>query len=255
MRADDLLSLSGKVALVTGAGHGIGRAYAEAMAECGADVAAVDLNADLAEGAAQYVRSLGRRGVAVQADVTAEADVVRAFDEAIAALGRLDAVFANVGGSGPSEWSALGEITLEEWQQTIQFNLTASMLTVREAARRMAPQGRGKIICTASNWGLVSPDSVRLTPYAAAKGGVVNFVRSAATLLARQGIQINAIAPGPIETGRRTPERAAITVQRVPLGRQGQPDELKGTAVLLASAASDYMVGAIIPVDGGLTAW
>lgn len=117
------------------------------------------------------------------------------------------------------------------------------------------PAGGGKIICTASNWGLVSPDSVRLTPYAAAKGAVVNFVRSAATLLARQGIHLNAIAPGPIETGRRTLERAAEIVKRVPLARQGVPDDLKGAAVLLASAASDYMVGAIIPVDGGLIAW
>lgn len=261
MRADQMLSLQGKKAVVTGAGHGLGRAYAEAMAECGADVAVIDINAELVAETAAYVRSIGRQAFPLHADMTDETQVTKAMQDAVTSLGGLDIVFANVGGTSRGlipPGGTFADALLGPWHKTMELNITSTMLTTREAAKHMMRLGKtmehpGKIICTASIHGLVSGDTVDTVDYNTAKGAVVNFIRSAGTALAKHGINVNGIAPGPFDTHGQSPRTIEVGT-RTPLGRHAEPHELKGAAVLLASAASDYMVGHIIVVDGGQTA-
>jgi len=260
----DLFRLDGKVALVTGAGSGLGRAYAEAMAEAGADVACADLDLAAAESTLAYVRKQGRRGIALKVDVGREADVVQMTADAAGELGGLDVVFANAGIAETRQ--PILEATLEQWQRVIDVDLTSVFLTAREAARSMIPRGHGKIISTASIIGFVSVhDGGQTRAYAAAKAGVVNFTRSLGVELAPHNIQVNAIAPTFTKTNIRggvlsadTPEseriRAGI-VERTPMRRLGEPDDFKGVAVFLASAASDLMTGFTVAVDGGWLAW
>jgi len=260
----DLFRLDGKVALVTGAGSGLGRAYAEAMAEAGADVACADLDLAAAEATAAYARDQGRQAIALQADVSKEPSVVAMTAETVRQLGRLDVVFANAGIAEVRQ--PIVEATLEQWQRVIDVDLTSVFLTAREAAKVMVPQRSGKIISTASIIGFVAVHDGGLTrAYAAAKAGVVNFTRSLGVELAPHNIQVNAIAPTFTKTNIRggilraeTPESAAIRAkieERTPMGRLGDPDEFKGVAVFLASAASNLMTGFTVAVDGGWLAW
>jgi len=260
----DLFKLDGKVALVTGAGSGLGRAYSQALAEVGADVACVDLDLDAAERVAAGARQLGRRAVALRADVTSEAEIGAAFASAAERLGTVDIAFANAGVAENRQ--PIVEATLEQWQRVIDADLTSVFLTAREAARLMIPRRAGKIISTASIIGFVSVhDGGQTRAYAAAKAGVVNFTRSLAVELAPHNIQVNAIAPTFTRTNLRpdaffgeTPQARAFRqsiVERTPMGRLGEPDDFKGVAVFLASGASDLMTGVTVPVDGGWLAW
>jgi 2-dehydro-3-deoxy-D-gluconate 5-dehydrogenase len=260
----DAFRLDGQVALITGAGSGLGAAFSLALAEAGADVACVDLSLDAAEVTAAHVRELGRRAVAIRADVSVEADAVDMARATVERLGGLDVAFANAGIAETAQ--PLVESSLESWRKVIEVDLTGAYLTAREVAKVMIPRGRGKIINTASIYGFVAsfiPGSGR--SYAAAKAGVVNLTRSLAIELAPHNIQVNAIAPTFIQTNiaggvwRGETEAAkklvAEAIRRTPVGRIGQPDDLKGIAVFLASSASDLMTGTTVPVDGGYLAW
>ena len=264
MHALDLFKLDGKVALVTGAGSGIGREIAIAMAVAGAVVAGVDLDPTSATETEALVEAAGRRGLALTANVAQESDVQRAFAQAVAHFGQLDICFANAGIA--EKRFPLVEAPLEEWQKVIDVDLTGVFLTVREAARLMVPRRRGKIITTASIIGFVAVFDQGLTrAYAAAKAGVVNFTRSVGVELAPYNIQVNGIAPTFIQTNIRdgalrgeTEESRRLIAEisaRTPMGRIGRPEELKGVAVFLASAASDLMTGFTVAVDGGYLAW
>ncbi|MGH2458573.1 MAG: SDR family NAD(P)-dependent oxidoreductase [Chloroflexota bacterium] len=260
----DSFRLDGQVVLVTGAGSGLGAAFAQATAEAGADVACADLDLDAANSTAREIRALGRRAVALKADVSQEADVVAMVRATVEQLGGLDVVFANAGIAEPTQ--PLIESSLESWQRLIDVDLTSVFLTAREAAKVMIPRGKGKIISTASIYGLVAnfrPGRGRA--YAAAKAGVVNLTRSLAIELAAANIQVNAIAPtyartniaGGMLRGESDESRQVLAqiAERTPIGRIGTPDEFKGVAVFLASAASNLMTGYTVAVDGGYLAW
>ena len=270
MSALDGFKLDGTVALVTGAGSGLGRAYTTALAEAGARVMCADVAEDAAQQLAESLTAAGHEAKAVRADVGSEDDSRAMVEATVSAFGKLDVAFANAGIGGVG--AALQDMTLADWSKVIEINLTGVFLTFREAAKAMLnnpqPQGtglRGKLVATASIYGSVGDFAGQAQAYTAAKGGVTNLVRTAAISLAPQRISVNAIAPGFVHTNigggllsHPTPETQAFLdelVRRTPLGRLAEPEEFAGIAVFLASPASSYMTGTTVAVDGGWLAW
>jgi NAD(P)-dependent dehydrogenase (short-subunit alcohol dehydrogenase family) len=263
MRAEKLFDVRGRVTVVTGAASGLGLAMAEVMAENGAVVVMLDIDAVGLDAAAGRLAQAGHAVETVALDV-AETVRLRAAIEGVAAKhGRLDVVFANAGiSAGPGFWLREGEIDavdLERWRQVLQVNLTGVFVTLQAAAEHMKAQRGGRIIVTSSIGGMRAERMVGYA-YAATKAAVNNLVRQAALELAPYNVLINAIAPGPFLTniagGRlhREPETVQRFAEMVPLGRIAATDEIKGLALLLASPASSFITGAVIPIDGGVTA-
>jgi NAD(P)-dependent dehydrogenase (short-subunit alcohol dehydrogenase family) len=249
--------LSGKRAIVTGAGSGIGRASAKLFAAEGAAVLCVDkVEAAVAETAAAIVAS-GGKALTVAADAGTEADVQRFMQKAVTDLGGLDVLYANAGISGGTV--PLLEQTVELWQEILRVNLIGPFLAIRHAAPIMMRQGKGSIICTASVAALRANAGGH--PYSASKAGVVSLVQTAANALAGSGVRVNAICPGLIETGMTRPifERAKAhgsegkIGQLNPLLRHGAPGEIAAMALFLASDEASYVNGQAIAVDGGLS--
>ena len=247
----DSFRLEGQVALVTGARQGLGQALALALAEAGADIAALDVN-DVSE-TCQAVTALGRRCLPLACDLRDASPVALQglVEQAIAALGRLDILINN---AGIIRRAPALEFSETDWDDVLQINLKAVFFLSQAAARVMVSQGRGKIINIASmlsfQGGIVVPS------YTAAKSGVAGLTRALANEWAAQGLNVNAIAAGYMATEvtaalRADPGRATSILSRIPAGRWGRPEDLKGVVVFLASAASDYLNGAIVPVDGG----
>jgi NAD(P)-dependent dehydrogenase (short-subunit alcohol dehydrogenase family) len=258
----DLFRLDGKPALVSGAGSGIGRAICRALAEAGADVACLDRNAAGAEATAADVTALGRRALALTADVADSEQVDASVGRAAETFGTLEIVCANAGISGRAGPTLLGEIPPEVWQEVIDVNLSGVFHTIQAAARVMRPQGRGKIVLTASVMGLRAFHAGGAHAYSAAKAGVISLARSAALSLAPDGIRVNAMAPGFVATPIWGMERAAFDsdarmlqmAKSQPLGRWAEPEEVAALAVYLASPAADFLTGTTVVIDGGITA-
>lgn len=247
----DSFSLEGKVALVTGAGQGLGQAMALGLAEAGADIAGADIIP--VEKTCLQVEALGKRFLSIHCDLRAEsiARLNEICEQVTAELGRLDILVNNAGIIRRAPVLEFGEL---DWDDVIQINLKALFFLSQAAARVMARQGGGKIINVASM--LSFQGGILVPSYAAAKSGVAGLTRSLANELAGRGINVNAIAPGYMATDntaplRADPLRSKSILERIPAGRWGEPCDLKGVVVLLASPACDYMHGAIIPVDGG----
>ncbi len=250
----DRFSLRGRTALVTGAGQGIGQAYAHALAEAGADVAIVDLNADTAAAVAGEIEVLGVRSLAVQADVSDVAQVASMVDTVVDAWGRLD---IGVNNAGVRCWAPAESMTVQEWDDLMNVNLKAVFLCCQAEARVMLPQGYGKIINTASMSAHIVNRPQKQVGYNTSKAGVVHLTRTLAAEWADRGVRVNSISPGYTQT----PLVASVAhmipgwLRDIPLGRMGQVTDLQGAVVYLASEASDYMTGHDMVIDGGYTCW
>jgi len=249
--------LDGKVAIVTGAASGIGRASAILFAREGARLVIVDQNAEGLQETASTVAKNAGSAEAVAADVSDEEEVKGFVDHALGKFGALDVVFANAGILG--DQVPLVEQTVESWLRTLQVNLIGPFLAIKHSAGHMIEKGRGSIVLTASVAGLKA--NAGAAAYSASKAGVISLAQTAATSLLGTGVRVNAICPGLIETGmtRETFERArergtqGKIGQLNPLQRAGGPEEIAAMALFLASDDASYVNGQAFPVDGGLS--
>ncbi|HLY58777.1 MAG TPA: glucose 1-dehydrogenase [Stellaceae bacterium] len=254
-----IFDLSGKVAVVTGAASGLGAEISEAMAEAGADVVCADLDVAGLRPTTARVEALGRRALAVHCDVTDEAQVDSLMQAAEAEFGRLDILFNNAGISDGTA-TLVHEYDTARWKRMIAVDLHGVFYCARAALKIMVRQRSGKIINIASIWGLAGAAHMAALPgYCAAKGAVVNLTRELALQYASYGIFVNAICPGFFVTRLADgiydrPEFLEAVAKETPMGRPARADEIKGTAIYLASSASDYVTGTMLVADGGISA-
>jgi len=249
--------LKGKVAIVSGAASGIGRASAKLFAAEGASVVAVD-RVDAVNDTVKAIKEAGGTALGLVADVSKEEDAARYVDTAVKEFGKLDAIYANAGVSGGSQ-PPFFELTADHWRQVLDVNLIGVFLAIKHAARVMVPNKKGSIVCTASVAGIRS--GAGGGPYSASKAGVINLVTTAANYLTGTNVRVNAICPGIIETGMTKPifdyAKQRGTEDRIgqlnPLKRYGHPEEIAYTALFLASDEASYVNGQHLAVDGGLT--
>jgi len=251
MGVRDLFRLDGQVALVTGPGRGLGQAMTLALAEAGADIAG--LYRSHVDETRHEVEALARRFLPLSCNLLQASvpELQAIVDQVVRELGRLDILLNN---AGIIRRAPALQYSEQDWDDVLQVNLKAAFFMAQSAAAHMATRGRGKIINIAS---LLSFQGGILVPsYTAAKSGLAGITRALANEWAPLGINVNAIAPGYMVTDvtqalRADPHRSRAILERIPCGRWGQPEDLAGTVVFLASAASDYVHGATLPVDGG----
>jgi 2-deoxy-D-gluconate 3-dehydrogenase len=254
MKTPALFDLTGRVAVVTGGNGGIGRGIALGLAEAGAAVAVFGRNDEKNQRVLSELKAIGVRSVAVKVDLTNRGGLEPALNRVESELGGIDILVNNAGNVSLSG-GVLNE-TPEDWDKVIETQLNAVFLLSKLAARSMLSRKRGKIINIGSMYSFFG--SGLIPSYSAAKGAIVQLTKSMAIELAPHNIQVNAIAPGWIETDMTSPVRTAPMkpmndeiLARTPAGRWGQPEEVAGTAVFLASRASDFVIGTTIRVDGG----
>jgi 2-deoxy-D-gluconate 3-dehydrogenase len=244
-----MFCLTDRIAVVTGAGRGIGRAIAMALAGAGANVVAVGRRP--ASDLVAEIERLGRRCVPVTADLEDPTQVETVIPRALQAMGRVDILVNN---AGLIVRKPAVEVTAEDWHRVLQVNLHAVFRLCQDAARDMLPRRRGKIINVGS---LMSFEGgILISSYTASKGAIGQLTKALANEWAPQGVNVNAIVPGYIATDltqalQDDPVRNPAILARLPAGRWGRPDDLAGAAVFLASAASDYVHGHLLAVDGG----
>ena len=248
--------LSGRNALVTGGGQGLGKTMALGLAEHGANVALVDIDLETAENAAQKIRSLGVESLALLGDVTREVDAEQSVKTVTEEWGSLDILINN---AGIATLEPAAELSLDTFKRIYDIDVSGVFIFSKAAFRPMARQKRGNIINIASMAGISVLDPQKHVHYDSAKAAVIMITKSLAVEWAPHGIRVNALAPGymitppVIELQKEDPERWKFWMSRVPMGRAGDPTELQGAVIYLASDASSYMTGNILVIDGGYT--
>jgi 2-deoxy-D-gluconate 3-dehydrogenase len=250
MRIADRFRLEGKTALVTGAASGLGAAIALALADAGA-AAACHGNRRPAEETARHIRELGREAESFSADLSTEDGADRLFSDVTAAMGAPGILVNN---AGMIHRAAAEDHELNAWKQVLQVNLTSAFRLCQLAGREMIRRRQGKIINIASMMSFQG--GIRIASYTASKGGIAQLTKALANEWAPHNVQVNAIAPGYFRTEntsalQKDETRNRQILERIPAGRWGEPEDLAGAAVFLASAASDYVTGTILVVDGG----
>jgi NAD(P)-dependent dehydrogenase (short-subunit alcohol dehydrogenase family) len=256
------MNLSGQVALVTGAGQGIGKACALAMAKAGADVATVDINDESVKETAAAIAGLGRRSLALRADLGSVAEIDRMVAEVIAVFGRIDTLVNN---AGVTRRADIMDLTEEDWDRTHRVNAKGVFFCLQRAAREMIPRGSGRIINIASIAGKGYAGTSNAI-YAASKGAVISLTKTAAQQLGPYNINVNAVCPGIVRTamwreinrivaekeGRSPEEVEASKLETVPIRRANEPEDIVDMVVFLASPNSRNVTGQAFNVDGGL---
>lgn len=251
------MKLDGKVALVTGAGKGIGRATALIFAEEGADVAVNALHLSSAEGTVKEIRKLGRRAIAIEADVAVVDDVDRMMDTVLNELGKID-ILVNAAGARPENVPTI-EQSIEKFDRTLNTHLRGTYLCCRRAGQWMVKYGGGKILNISSTAGITG--FPMRTAYGAAKAGIIHLTKTLAVEWAKHNINVNCIAPAyiltpRIETGVKEGKLDLELIEkRTPLGRLGEPNDVARAALFLVSDDAKYITGVTLPVDGGWLAY
>ncbi|MDX9822644.1 MAG: glucose 1-dehydrogenase [Syntrophales bacterium] len=247
----DKFQLTGKVAIVTGASRGLGQGIAIGLAEAGADIALVARTKAALEQTAAAIQKVGRKALVVPVDLKGAAEADRVVQETLKGLGRVD-ILLNVAGTQVRK--PFFEMTEQDYEYLMSVNLKALFFISQAASKEMAKQSKGKIINITSLTSFIGISNISL--YTASKGAVASLTRQFAVELAKHNIQCNAIGPGYFRTELtealfQDPEKAKWVLSKIPMGRTGVPEDLVGAAVFLASAASDYITGQIVNVDGG----
>ncbi|WP_445283794.1 SDR family NAD(P)-dependent oxidoreductase [Streptomyces sp. DSM 118148] len=246
-----MTDLHGKVAIVTGAGRGLGRSMAQALVEAGAAVTVAARTTTELDSFVDEAKAAGGQALACQTDITDEASVESMVEATVETFGRIDILVNN---SGIVATTPLLDQPADEWDRVLATNLRGTYLATRAAGRHLVAQGAGKVINIASNFALQGV--ANHAAYSASKAGVIGFTRSMAIEWAKAGVQVNAIAPGYFATPlnaelREDAETLAKVVHAIPARRMGEPEELKPWLLLLAGSASDFMTGEVIVIDGG----
>ena len=254
MSAADLFNLSGKAALITGGGRGLGKAMARGFAQAGADIfLASRTENELRAAAAEVAEGLDVKVEWMSADMTDRVHVDRLSREAVARLGKVDILVNNAGGNTPA---AIDEITDDAWDQIVELNLSSCMRLTRALIPAMKERGWGRVINISSILGLGGKET--RNSYCATKSGLIGLTEAAALDVGSSNVTVNAIAPGPFLTelpaGLLTEEEKKLFAERTALGRWGRPEELVGPALMLASDAGSFVTGTCLTVDGGVLA-
>jgi NAD(P)-dependent dehydrogenase (short-subunit alcohol dehydrogenase family) len=255
--SDDVLGkfrLDGKTCVVTGASRGLGRTIAVALGEAGANVAVIARSEKPLAETADTIRSLGRRALAVRCNLRDTESITAMVDQVLVEFGQIDVLVNNAGGG---DFKPLVEMSDDQWHRIIDLNLSATFRVCRAVGPHMIKRQRGKVINMSSMYGLIGEKNV--TAYCASKGAVIQFTRALALEWAEHHIAVNVLAPGYMYTERTSsvfdnPATGAALINRIPVGRIGQPEDLGPLVVYLASDGSNFMTGSVIVIDGGQTA-